>query len=173
MFEFRSKYYLMDFDLTFSNLYQTGSSSDPMKEASSDHVLVLEIPGPDTIHFRRAPSFSRIPKSPPLPFNSLFILFIDLLKINKCLDLLESSLVSIKTLLCRDLGVSVRSQNEIVEPGMSHSQLIQAKKAKMRKSTIKRMLISNFNTQGIVQEMFAPRGHKFNQQFQRAVPERL
>ncbi|GBN13579.1 hypothetical protein AVEN_120592-1 [Araneus ventricosus] len=72
-----------------------------------------------------------------------------------------------------DLGVSVRSQNDAVEPGMSQSQLIQAKKANMSKSTFKIMLISIFNTQGIVEEMFESRGHKFNQQFHRAVLQRL
>ncbi|GBL81268.1 hypothetical protein AVEN_220566-1 [Araneus ventricosus] len=37
-----------------------------MKEASSNSVIALEILGPDTVHFRRAPSFSRIPTSSPL-----------------------------------------------------------------------------------------------------------
>ncbi|GBL74216.1 hypothetical protein AVEN_259501-1 [Araneus ventricosus] len=44
-----------------------------MKETSSNSVIILEISGHDTIHCRRAASFSRIPISPPLPL--IFWLF--------------------------------------------------------------------------------------------------
>ncbi|GBL93923.1 hypothetical protein AVEN_76659-1 [Araneus ventricosus] len=49
------------------DVWPTTSSADPLKEASSNSVIALEISGSDTVHFRRAPSFSRIPISPPLP----------------------------------------------------------------------------------------------------------
>ncbi|GBM99887.1 hypothetical protein AVEN_29453-1 [Araneus ventricosus] len=49
------------------------SSADSVKEASSNSVIILVKLGPDTIHFRRPASFSKVPITPP--WLSIFLLF--------------------------------------------------------------------------------------------------
>ncbi|GBN13566.1 hypothetical protein AVEN_120583-1 [Araneus ventricosus] len=88
-------------------------------------------------------------------------------------SLVQSEPSKVVMVLCSSTECLYAPRSKTTEPGMAHSKLTQARKAKMRKLTIKSMVICFFDIQGIVHEMFGRQGHTFNQQFHRAVPERL